>query len=407
MNVTDLTKLVKQEKVDKGTVLIVQGGNKKALTIIHSGLAELISYIGDAGGLKPGQIIDKSIRVGLIKGESICGIRGLLSPEPYSGSVRTLTECVISVIPVSIDEIIQTLQSKMLLNLQVLRALVQRNESAIFLINNYKALWHKLASIADSIALGIELPKRTIKQVENAGRMNLSLMDYSSLLKQKIISKKISVPQVWNHNIFLGNVQNSIELLKNIENIKIESIIDNRQFLFLKRLLRKKDNILIDLFKTDEPTNYYFFQFLGKTLEALLKKNKEMVQTINKLISILFSNSGWIGQVIKQYNKKNKKAYLFIHYMGKFCWRCRRDIIQLFGKDLKNEFPIYSKLKYFEMLDAEVEQQTEVKQGSKVEVQDVSLSKYNNLLLKILSFQLNYIRIKLYILELSDILLII
>ncbi len=386
MNVTDLTKLVKQEKVDKGTVLIVQGGNKKALTIIHSGLAELISYSEDAYGIEPEQIISKSIRVGLIKGESICGIMGLLNPEPYGSSVRTLTECVISVIPVSIDEIIKTLQSKMLLNLQVLRALVQRNESAIFLINNYKALWHKLASIADSIAIGIELPKKAIKQMENADRINLSLMDYSSFLKKKITSKKMSVPQVWDHNIFLGTVQNSIKLFDNIDTIEIESIIDYQQFLFLKRLLRKKDNILIDLFKRDEPTNYYFFQFLGKTLEALLKKNKEMVQTINKLIGILYSDSGWIGQVIKQYNKKNKKVYLFIHYMGKFCWRCRRDIIQLFGKDLKIEFPVYSKLKSFELLDVEVGQQKAGKPESKIKVQDASLKKYNNLLSKILSF---------------------
>ena len=178
MDVTDLTKLVKQEKVNKGTVLIVQGSGKKALTIIHSGLAELISYSGDACELVPEEIIDKSIRVGLIKGESICGIMGLLSPEPYSRSVRTLTECLISVIPVSINEIIQTLQSKMILNLQVLRALVQRNESAIFLLNNYKYLWHKLASIADSIALGLEFPKKPINLKENAKTMRLTLTDY-------------------------------------------------------------------------------------------------------------------------------------------------------------------------------------------------------------------------------------
>jgi len=386
MDVTDLTKLVKQEKVNKGTVLIVQGRGKKALTIIHSGLAELISYSGDAGGLVPEDIIDKSIRVGLIKGESICGIMGLLSPEPYSKSVRTLTECLISVIPVSIDEIIQTLQSKMILNLQVLRALVQRNESAIFLLNNYKYLWHKLASIADSIALGLELPKKPIKLKENADRMSLTLTDYSSFLKQQIVNKKLSVPHSWDHNLFLGNIQNSLKLFKDLDNVVIESVIDNQQFLFIKRLLRKKDDILMNIFSRDEPTNYYFFQFLGKTLEALLKKNEEMVETINKLISILFSDSGWIHHSIKQYDKKNMKVYLFIHYLGKFCWRCRRDIIQLFGKDLKTEFPTYSMLRHFEMLDTGEELQEKTQAGSKIKVQDGLITKYNNLLLKILAF---------------------
>lgn len=386
MGITDLTRLQKQVKVEKGTVLIVQGSKNKALTIIHSGLAELIAYSGNTGDLKPEQILNKSIRVGLIKGESICGIMGLLSPEPYSHSVRTLTECLISVIPVSIDEIIKTLQSKMVLNLQVLRALVQRIESAIFLINNYKYLWHKLASIADSIALGIDLPKKPSKIQENANRMVMPLAEYSSFLKQKTAAGKLQKPKNWDHNLFLGNIQNSLNLFEEIDKIDIEHIIDNQQFLFIKRLLRKKDDLLINIFNRDEPTNYYFFQFLGKTLEALIKKNEEMVGIINKLIIILFSDSGWINEIIKKYNKKDKQLYLYIHYMGKFCWRCRRDIIQLFGKDLKTEYPVYSLLKNFEFLDTGDEVQEEKKETPKIVVQDGILSKYNNLLLKILSF---------------------
>ena len=72
MEVLNLKESAKQKKAGKGSVLIVQGGKDKALTIIHSGLAELIINADKITGQKPEKIVNSSIRVGLIKGESIC-----------------------------------------------------------------------------------------------------------------------------------------------------------------------------------------------------------------------------------------------------------------------------------------------------------------------------------------------
>ena len=157
MNVIDSTKQLRHEKITAGTVLIMQGKKNKALHILHSGLAELLSYTGD-NNINPETIIKESTRVGLIRGECIYGILGLRDSEAYKKSVRTLTDCVISVVPISTDDIIKKLQSDMRLNLQVLRALIQRIDSSIFLFNNYKELWRRLATVADSIALSHDMP---------------------------------------------------------------------------------------------------------------------------------------------------------------------------------------------------------------------------------------------------------
>ncbi len=393
MNILDLAQTHKNKKVPAGTVLVLQGENKKALIILHSGLAELMSYGNKSGNIKPDQILDRSIRVGLIKGETVCGIMGLRSPEPYARSIRTVTDCIISAMPVDIDKLLPLFQSNIKLNLQVLRALSQRIESAVYLFNNYRYLWHKLASIQDSLTLAAS-QGHSHGKTGNSDRYSASFSDYSDFIFSKISEMKIKAPLPWDHNVLLGKKQDELGLYGEHDQIKVENLIDYQQFLFIKRLLRKQDQILDAVFRNDEPTNFYFFQFQSRILEEMLIHNEKLIINISRLIPLLFSDKGWINEVLNMKIKDENKRKIFIYYLGKFAWRCKTDIQKLLGIDLEKKYRVYSRLGEFEpQLPPEMKagagessEQVNRQQTGAPEIIPGNLAKYKNLLNRILEF---------------------
>ena len=385
MELLDLNKTIKNQKIAAGVVVILQGGCQKTLTILHSGLAELLSNKDEFLPASAEGIIQGSIRVGLIKGESVCGIMGLSNFEPYSRSIRTLTDCVISSMPIEEDKILTALQSNISLNLQVLRALVQRIESASFLFNNYKYLWHKLASIQDSLASARLKSDNPVGP--NGDRYFAGIAEYSVFLKIKLAEANHPAPENWDHNVFLGRLHENLGLYEEEDKINIESIIDNQQFLFIKRILRKSDTLLAELFKKDEPTNYYIFQFLSQALEGALIANESKVRSINALIDILFTDNGWIDTVLQVDGLNDKKQEVYNYYLAKFSWRCKNDIQKLLGKDLEKEYSVYLKLGKYERSAVLDEMMEDKKSGERSpEVKGNRLSKYKNLTKRILEF---------------------
>lgn len=386
MNIIDLSKTVKNQKVPAGSVIVLQGTSIKSVTILHSGLAELLTFTQNAAGKKPDVIIGNSIRVGLIKGESVCGISGLRRTEPHIGSIRTVTDCIISNIPVDSEKVLQLFQSNIKLNLQVLRALVQRIESAVYLFNNYRYLWHKLVVIQDSLAISSD-PDPSIQQDLNGDRYSAKLHEYSAHIKSLLNEKGHKESLYWDHNIFLGRIQEDLDLYKEHDKVTVENSIDNQQFLFIKRLLRKSDTLLAGMFKNDEPTNFYLFQFLEKTLEKMLAQNKNTVLSILKLIDIVFGKNGWIADVLNKKTSEENRKNTFFYYLAKFSWRCKTDIQKLLDKNLETEYPVYNAIGKFKLSQPAGEMPASAGKAQAAPiVTPRSLSKYNNLLARTLEF---------------------
>jgi len=387
MNSIDLNKSLKNEHVPSGTILIIQGNSENAINIIHSGMAELLSNRKIEVGATIEQIIEGSRRVGFVKGESIYGALDLQNNEPFDKSIRALTDCIITVIPINDEGIFQKLKENFLLSLKILRALVQRIDSCIFLMSSYKSLWHNLNNIAVSIALAAKFPGIDTEKKHKGTRA--SLVDYSAYLKNRLGELKLSAPEIWDPNVFLGKIFSQIDnsdLPNKIDNIHTEALIDNKQFLFFKRLLRAKDDDLIAILQKDEPIAFYIYQFLSEALEPLVNKNEELANIIFDLIETLFANDGWIAQILNTQESKEKKATIFNHYMSKFCWQFRKEIIQLMGLDLKMKYPVYSNLQNFNMLDLTVLEPEKKASDSVIRIKEGNLTKYNNLLNRILEF---------------------
>lgn len=387
MEVLDLNRQIMKETVPGGTLVFRQGEECKTFTVLHSGMVEVLYTENADPGRSISDIIDSSLRIGLVKGEAMIGSMGLLGDQnTHEISMRTVSECNISTRPMQREDLITQIHKDNSLNFKLLRDLCTRVDSAVYLYTNYKYLWHKYASITDSLALGI--PGKAGSLYDLKKRAISPISEYSAYLKAMIKEdEQASVPETWDYNLFLGKIQDSLNLYDDHDKIRAEDLIDHQQYLFIKRLVSKNDKILAAIFNKDEPTNQYIFDFLGRTIDLLIKANKNIAREIKELMDIIYSDSGWAVQVISGSKNDNPKKKNFIHFLSKFSWRCRKDTMTLLGKDLFTEYKVFSALKRFQtFIDPEAESKEDSSTAVKTEDMKKRLAKYKGIFQKILNF---------------------
>jgi hypothetical protein len=351
-------------------------------------MAELLAFPGEDLPIRPENLVSASHRVGLLKGESVCGVSSFTRDDPEQWSIRTVSECIISSTPIDSQQLLETFQMNMALNLQVLRALRQRIDSALFLAKNYRYLWHKLASIADSIALALP-PESLGKQgEEEPTRETSDLPTYAGFLQDQAKRLEQATLAPWDANHFLDRIQEALGLYAEHDQNQVESVIDYPQYLFLKRLISKDDKTLAKIFSQDEPSNFYVFQFFSLNLATLLNTNMTLVQSILLLTSRLFGPEGWVlelERISALYPGHSSEDFpRFLSYLQRFSWRCRVDGLKLLGKDIAKDYPGFKFL-----VSRGVSGQGSSQSSSLAAPGDGSparLDKYNGLLVQILGF---------------------
>lgn len=346
---------IDKAQVPAGTIFTVQGKQLAALIILHSGMAEIVEYPGDPTEIPAEAMVLKSFRVGLIKGESICGIPGLAGGETETWSIRAVSDCVVSLMPMSALDAQKALQKNLALNFQVLRALQQRIESALFLFSNFKSLWRKLASISDSIALASEWGGGGdgLGGFFGPDRYNDTLPAYSQNLRTAAKEKSILPSEDWDPNLFLDTVQTQLQRYEEFEPLSPESIFDLAQYVYLKRLVRKPDQVLAALFGKDEPLNAYTVQFFSNSLAKLLAKNCEIAQAIRNISDGLFGSDGWVSKLLNHPDVKNNyRLRVFIHYLWKFSLRCHTDSKKLLEFGFDKNYPVFTNLAAYREMEA-------------------------------------------------------
>ena len=372
---------IDRKKEPPGTVFSVQASESPALVIVHSGIAEILANDRITEGMAADKIIDGSVRIGFVKGEAIIGSVELLEggqPNPFS--FRTMTACTLTIRPMDAGTLAKMMHSDVALSLRVLRSFVTQAETAIYLFRNNKYLWHKIASIADTLALGIPGPEATGKP-ESVNRKTATLAEYSEDLKRRVAAAGENVPSAWDRNLFLGRIQDVLDLYSDQDANHIENRIDMKQYVFIKRLLKKEDRAVSALFEEDEPLVRYVINFLGQNLNILLRTNESIIREITSLLENLYSDGGWVNEVRKRAPDGNREASQFLHYLAKFSLRFRKDAINLLGLDPLNRFPSFAALADFREV-AEVPVEIPVPQGAA----GGRLKKYGGLLAKILDF---------------------
>jgi len=328
-----------------GTIITVQGTPVKALILLHSGLAEILDYPGSSTGVDTNEIIGHSLRVGLLKGESVCGVSGFFKHEPDRWSIRAISECSVSALPITSDELLVSIQSRQPLALQVLRATQQCIESAVFLFNNFKYLWHKLASMTDALALAsdwLAMPGQSQAGIIPASidRLASTPGNYSRALRTKATELKLLPAADWDANLFLDRVQVALGTYAELDALNIDSLFDYPQYLFLKRLIRRPDEQFLAFFDKDEPTQHYIFQFLSKGLETLLTNNRSMALKIRQTAERLYGKGGWTSELLALGSSRDDlHLHTFLHYLWKFSLGITSDAKKLLDISLAERYP--------------------------------------------------------------------
>ncbi|MDC7239004.1 MAG: hypothetical protein PQJ50_01460 [Spirochaetales bacterium] len=383
MEILDLDKQLTKKPIPPGTVIHLQGRECQAFNFLHSGLVELLLAPDPGVDDTPEKILESSIRIGLVKGEAMLGIISLLGEDGIQSiTIRAVSKCIMSSYPSSRDELLTRISRDNTLNFKLLRDLCSRIDSSIYLYSNYKYLWHKYASIADSLALGY--PGKPGSIYDEKSRTESTLSEYSAHLKAMIKEDPIApLPEEWDYNLFLGRIQDNLRLYDDHDKIRAEDLIDHPQFLFVKRLIHKNDKILAAIFNKDEPSNKYIFDFLARCIIAVVTANKDIAFEIRDLMDRIYADEGWAVQIIKE--GKDKKKNNFLHFLAKFSWRCRKDTMTLLGVDLFTSYKVFSALKRYQ--DFESEEEKAPAAGSAITAEEKKrLAKYRGILPRILEF---------------------
>ncbi|MDC7221008.1 MAG: hypothetical protein PQJ59_13820 [Spirochaetales bacterium] len=381
-NIGDTGGFVKK-KLAKGTLLTRQGGQRDVFYVVHTGLVELLYCDEPRTDEWDEALCLKSYRVGMVKGEALLDVASLLGKDkkaPYS--IRTVSECVVSATPIESSEMAARIERDMFLNLRILKDMVSQVEAGFYLFRNYRYLWHKYAFIADVLALG---KGGRGEGAETVAREGGSLDDYAQYLAGRIAREWDGPkPSQWDVNLFQGEIQDALDLYGDHDSLWLEDRIDHRQYLFIKRIVEKKSNILSALLHNDEPLNSYIFTFLARVQEEILSTTRDLSREIVHLMEQIFTPRGWVSDILNMRKGEDSPLDNFLRYLAVYIVRGRKDTINLLGKDPGRLYPVYSELKPFQDYTAPVISEQSASSEGKGDAK--KLRKYEGLLDKILAF---------------------
>ena len=355
--------------VKSGTTLVTAGAERPPVAVVHSGLVELLDASPESAG-----------RFGLIKGNAVC-----LTPDRSTGTaphtVRARTECVVSTVSVDPASPGKTLAGDPAKAAAVLRGLGQAIESTGYLFRNYKYLWHKVASIADTIALVYDFGPE-ILEPRPVARTDGLLAEYSSFLRAQLSERETPFPAEWDPSVFNGELQDQLDLYGSFDAISIEKLIDLDEFRFLRAVLGKPNQVVAALLQKDAKLCDFAYSRLERALSRLLARNAQTVTEISTLLEMLLGRAGWATTALRA--AQDAGADRFTAGLAVYNWRYYKDVINLLGRDLKSEYPLYGELRRY--ASGSSSETPSVNRAPADTRSTDGLAKYKNLTAKLLDF---------------------
>ncbi len=383
MEILDLSQSSLKQTIQAGTILCVQGDKAAGFNVLHKGVVELLYTPKGIQNQSKEEILTKSYRVSLIKGEITLGVCSLLGDGIQNVSMRALTECSVSITPMTKEELLGKMHKSSSLITKILRDFVLWLDSNMYVYKSCRALWERIAIIADSIALGIPLTGQ-LREDNIPQRQQAELSEYGPFLKKT--AKGLPGGEKlkdWDSNIFLGAIHKQMDLYGERPS-RLEEMIDHPQYLFIKRILGKNDKLLAHFFHQDEPLGRYIFVFFNKAFDQFFEAINDLIQETQQLIDNLYKEEGWVMQAIEAGDHKDPQVANFLYFVGSFSWRVKKDINNLLGMDLGERYPSLTKLKKFNTM-VEVQDSGKRSQPNDPEAKRI-LAKYDDLLEQILEF---------------------
>lgn len=370
------------EKIQKGTLLVLQGQEPKYIYYLTKGKMEILSAAEEFAGLDAKIIIEKSKRVGIIESDSLISGLSLLFTDPYKKSIRALEDSIISKFPIKEGGFKQVIADSPKMSISILSHLFKRLELSISDTTKYTRLYQNLCRIND----------------------NISLMFHE--LSNDQFPEKLLDKYEGNHNTFLDNgghfpskfdgkflvTDNSSILNKKytFSGLPLESLIDIKQCNFLKKFLKLGANFFTSVQKADPGIPLYMFETLSNALLKVLDRVEAIHNEIDEEIVTFFDDeSSWTSYLTaggyERWQENNRLSSDFLKNLVSLVVKVHSYYEEISGEKLSEIYPGFKKIHNF-YLDRK--NGTEVEPEKPATAANGNIAKYKNSLHQIFEFAL-------------------
>jgi hypothetical protein len=384
MEILDPKKSYTKAKIPAGTFIAVQGDPQDRIFILHSGFCEALYIPPEVGDPRSSEAIEKGIRIGFAQGQIIVGASSLFRlAEGYQFSMRTVTDCIVSVHPVAYPNLIALIDDNSTLFVQLLNALVKHMEHGQILYDHYMQLWNMARTIADGLFLGSGLKvKDTVDGQHPNDPSNRFVYAPPSFVDEKLGSPE-SVR--WSPTVFSPKIQKTI-IPGRGEERSLNEFIDIPQIEFLTELVRHSDGLLIPELAGNQKLASHLYNALSFGIGEALSANAEIAMKTYALMDQLYGENGWCAAVRNLADSAGNETSIFLHELARCSLALRKPAAKLLGIDLKKYFPVFYSLRDFKTLRRPPESETTSGPGSVGRSPEVDVARYAGILRKILDF---------------------
>lgn len=292
-----------KKNIQKGSVIISQGSNKREIYFLNIGTIEIKRYGQNIIGLGEAEVLQKSRRIGVKEAPSIFGVQNLINSTPHESSFLALSDCTVTKYIIPSNNYVDFFASNPPIALNILLTMQENARKSILNLKKYVDFTGIIDKFSDNLhilwAFASESKSDELykKFASNGGKFppriesDFLTSDFSNILGKVYgdptyhPAKKFDLDQIdFYRNLLKTNAASFIALITKQFNIflymfdrlsNIINIINAETEKFVTKVEQKLDTFFLG--------NYSSFNKIYSIVEDL-KKNKYVNPNISKSI---------------------------------------------------------------------------------------------------------------------------
>ena len=335
----------RSEQIKKGTLLITQGEEPRNIYYLHSGAVEILSAPKEFEGLHSDILVSKSKRVGIIRENSLISGMSILFSEPYTKSIRTIEDSVISKYPIKEGGFKNIVFENPSFAVTILGHLVKRLEESIPDVSKYVKLFQNIARINDNMCL--------IFKNLSQGSLPERLQQRADTLYDVYALNGGGFPSVIDAKFLIADNSSLLKKKYAFPGLPIESLVDMKQCNFINRLIRLDGSVVTAIIKGGPAIPVYMFETISENLIKVLDRIEAVHNVIDEELSLLFGADGsWISYFVdaggfSAWQRTGRIAAEFLNNFLSMSVKIHSYFEEISGKKLSEVFPGFKKLHEF------------------------------------------------------------
>jgi len=263
----------------QGEVLFVQGEAPDRIFLLQEGEMEMLEAPGEFAGLDSGIIVEKSMRVCVLRGRAmLIGFSGLLV-SPYTCSAKAVTPCQVVEYPLSREGYRAIARKDFNTAVNMLRQLFNNFANAQSYMKRAMTAYVRFCQVDDNLAL-------VYRHLSSSGAPDFISRKGEDLYGVFRLNRG-NLPAVITADALLED--RSAQLKKSYtEKIATESLAPEYSDL-ARRILKLDPNLIIEMLKSDPDIAVSLFTAITRGLDRLLGNTHALMEKLNQKIKTFVS----------------------------------------------------------------------------------------------------------------------